>query len=111
MRAPLKVAVLVSGGGTNLQALIDAEADGKIRSGKLSLVISNKEGAFALERAKKAGIPFVPKDPGKPKTLADLEGMAPDVIAFSDDGRGVQNEDMMRKAMLQAKQLKNYSRR
>ncbi len=57
MRAPLRVAVLVSGGGTNLQALIDAERSGKIKSGTLSLVISNKEGAFALERAKNAGIP------------------------------------------------------
>ena len=57
MRAPLKVAVLVSGGGTNLQALIDSERAGKIKSGTLSLVISNKEGAYALERAKNAGIP------------------------------------------------------
>ena len=57
MREPLRVAVLVSGGGTNLQALIDSERDGKIKSGTLSLVISNKEGAYALERAKKAGIP------------------------------------------------------
>ena len=51
-----RVAVLVSGGGTNLQALIDAERAGKIKSGTLSLVISNKEGAYALERAKNAGI-------------------------------------------------------
>ena len=56
MREP-RVAVLVSGGGTNLQALIDAERAGKLRSGKLSLVISNKEGAYALERARLAGIP------------------------------------------------------
>ena len=51
-----KIAVLVSGGGTNLQALIDAEATGIIKSGKISLVISNKEGAYALERARRAGI-------------------------------------------------------
>ena len=50
------IAVLVSGGGTNLQALIDAEKSGIIKSGKISLVISNKEGAYALERAKNAGI-------------------------------------------------------
>ncbi len=50
------IAVLVSGGGTNLQALIDAEKSGIIKSGKIKLVISNKDGAFALERAKKAGI-------------------------------------------------------
>ena len=51
-----KVAVLVSGGGTNLQALIDAERSGIIKSGKISLVISNKSDAYALERAKNAGI-------------------------------------------------------
>ena len=52
-----KIAVLVSGGGTNLQALIDAEKSGIITSGRIALVIANKEGAYALERAKKAGIP------------------------------------------------------
>ena len=51
-----KIAVLVSGGGTNLQALIDAEKSGIIESGEIVLVISNKEGAYALERAKNAGI-------------------------------------------------------
>ena len=50
------IAVLVSGGGTNLQALIDAQSSGIIKSGKITLVISNKEGAYALERAKNAGI-------------------------------------------------------
>ena len=54
---PVKIAVLVSGGGTNLQALIDAEKSGMIQSGSISLVLSNKEGAYALERAKNAGIP------------------------------------------------------
>ena len=52
----INVAVLVSGGGTNLQALIDAEKKGVIRSGKLRLVVSNKSDAYALERAKNAGI-------------------------------------------------------
>lgn len=51
-----KIAVLVSGGGTNLQALIDAQNKGIITSGKISLVISNNSTAYALERAKKAGI-------------------------------------------------------
>ena len=59
MNAPVKIAVLVSGGGTNLQALIDSEKRGELKSGKISLVISNKEGAFALERAKNANIPAV----------------------------------------------------
>jgi len=52
----MNIAVLVSGGGTNLQALIDAQDSGIIKSGRISLVISNKDGAYALERAKKAGI-------------------------------------------------------
>ena len=52
----IRVAVLVSGGGTNLQAIIDAKASGLIKNAKISLVISNKAAAFALERAKKAGI-------------------------------------------------------
>ena len=43
-----KIAVLVSGGGTNLQALIDAQNDGIIKSGKITLVVSDKEGAYAL---------------------------------------------------------------
>ena len=51
-----KIAVLVSGGGTNLQALIDAEKSGIIKNGSISLVISNVSGAYALERAKNAGI-------------------------------------------------------
>ena len=51
-----KIAVLVSGGGTNLQALIDAEAKGVIKSGEIALVISNNPDAYALERAQKAGI-------------------------------------------------------
>ncbi len=54
-----KIAVLVSGGGTNLQALIDAEKSGIINSGEIVLVLSNKEGAYALERAKNAGIETV----------------------------------------------------
>lgn len=51
-----KIAVLVSGGGTNLQALLDAEAAGSIPDGEIKLVLSNKADAFALERAKKAGV-------------------------------------------------------
>lgn len=54
-----RIAVLVSGGGTNLQALIDAEKSGIIKSGTISLVVSNKADAYALERARLAGIPAV----------------------------------------------------
>lgn len=52
-----RIAVLVSGGGTNLQALINAEKKGILKSGKIELVISNKKDAYALVRAEKAGIP------------------------------------------------------
>ena len=52
----IRVAVLVSGGGTNLGAMINAEKSGIIKSAEISLVISNKVGAYALERAKNAGI-------------------------------------------------------
>ena len=51
------IVVLVSGGGTNLQALIDAERSGIIKGGKITCVISSKEGVYALERAKNSGIP------------------------------------------------------
>ena len=51
-----KIAVLVSGGGTNLQALIDAEKRGELGSGKISLVVASKPGVYALERAKNNGI-------------------------------------------------------
>ena len=56
------VAVLVSGGGTNLQALIDAQQGGTLQSGELCVVISSRSGVFALERAKNAGIPAVELD-------------------------------------------------
>ena len=52
-----KIAVLVSGGGTNLQALIDAQARGELGGGEISLVLASKPGVYALERAAKAGIP------------------------------------------------------
>lgn len=53
----LNIAVLVSGGGTNLQALIDAERAGAIPGGRIALVLSGRPGAFALRRAEQAGIP------------------------------------------------------
>ena len=53
----VRVAVLVSGGGTNLQAIIDAKAAGKIPSAEISLVLASNDKAYALERAAKAGIP------------------------------------------------------
>ena len=54
-----RIAVFVSGGGTNLQALLDAEKSGIIKSGEICLVLSSKAGVFALERAEKAGVKSV----------------------------------------------------
>ena len=56
MNEKIKIAVLVSGGGTNLQALIDAEHSGEIKSGNIALVVSNVKDAYALTRAENAGI-------------------------------------------------------
>ena len=73
-----KIAVLVSGGGTNLQALIDARQRGELGGGEITAVISSKEGAYALERAQKAGIPgyVLPRkdfDSNRAMTLALVE--------------------------------------
>ena len=56
LRDKARIAVLVSGGGTNLQALIDAQKSGVLRSGEIALVVSNNSRAYALTRAEKAGI-------------------------------------------------------
>lgn len=64
----LKIAVMVSGGGTNLQAIIDAIAAGKITDTEISVVISNKKDAYALERAEKAGIASVCVSPSDYET-------------------------------------------
>ena len=68
-----KIAVFVSGGGTNLQALIDAEKSGIIKSGKIEIVISDKADAYALERAKNNGIKtaVVIKEKGRQKEFED----------------------------------------
>ena len=58
MNKKIRIAVLVSGNGTNLQALINAQKNKIIKSGKIELVISNNSNAFALKRAEKAKIPF-----------------------------------------------------
>ncbi len=56
MLEKVKTAVFVSGGGTNLQAILDAAARGEIKSAEIALVLSSKEGVYALERAEKAGV-------------------------------------------------------
>ena len=57
MRDKVRIAVLISGGGTNLQALLDAQKDGRLKNGEIIAVISNKEDAYGLKRAEAAGIP------------------------------------------------------
>ena len=73
----MRIAVLVSGGGTNLQAIIDAIASGKITNTEIALVISNKEGAYALKRAEQAGIKGTVISP---KQYADKEEYSQDMI-------------------------------
>ncbi len=73
-----RIAVLVSGGGTNLQALIDAQARNELGGGEIVAVISSKEGAYALERGAKAGIPgyVIPRksfDSNRAMTVALVE--------------------------------------
>ena len=78
----MKIAVLVSGGGTNLQAIIDAIASGKITNTEIALVISNKEGAYALKRAEQAGIKGAVISP---KQYADKEAYSQDMIKTIKD--------------------------
>lgn len=68
-----RIAVLVSGGGTNLQALIDAQQKGDIPDGEIALVVSNNAGAYALERAKRAGIETAVCLREKGESRADFE--------------------------------------
>lgn len=87
----LRVVVCVSGGGTNLQAIIDGIAQGAVCSTEIVRVVSNNPGAFALERAKRAGIEAVcvsPKDYGNRELfeealLACVEEAAPDLIVLA----------------------------
>ncbi len=74
MSDKVKIAVLVSGGGTNLQALIDAQKSGVIKSGEIAVVISNKADAYALERARNAKI----------ATATVIKKECPSVEAFED---------------------------
>ncbi len=86
-----RIAVLVSGGGTNLQALIDAEKSGIIKSGKIELVISNNADAYALERAKRANIETAvvlkkelgSSDAFEKKIISLLDGKKIDIIVLA----------------------------
>lgn len=87
----LKIAVLVSGGGTNLQALLDAEKRGMFQNASIVAVVSSRESVYALERAKQAGVPAVvcarkgcasPEVYGK-KLLACLQKIAPGLVVLA----------------------------
>ena len=69
----MNIAVFVSGNGTNLQALIDAEKNGGLGGGKITLVVCDKPGAFALERAKKAGIETYLQESSRYKTREEYD--------------------------------------
>lgn len=87
----LNVVVLVSGGGTNLQAIIDAAESGKIRNAKIVGVLSNNQNAYALERAKKHGIPgrcispkqFASREEFNEKFLEAVDSLEPDLIVLA----------------------------
>jgi phosphoribosylglycinamide formyltransferase-1 len=82
----LRLVVCVSGGGTNLQAIIDAIADGRIRNAKIVRVISNNPGAYALERAKKAGIEGVCVSPKSFETRDLFNDALLEAIKEADPG-------------------------
>ena len=86
-----RIAVLVSGGGTNLQAILDAAGRGEIPNGEVTLVISDRAGAYALERAEKAGIPSMEinkkacggQQPFEEKLMTVLEENRTDLIVLA----------------------------
>ena len=87
----MKIAVMVSGGGTNLQAIIDGIANGTITNTEISFVYSNNPNAYAIERAKKAGIPYAVKSPKEFENRDDfnkallkiLQDTNPDLIVLA----------------------------
>lgn len=87
----MNIAVFVSGGGTNLQALIDAQNRGEIKNGKITFVLASNDGAYALERAKKAGIStavvsrksYSSKEEYDKAILAKLDGKNIDLIVLA----------------------------
>ncbi len=91
MSDKVKIAVLVSGGGTNLQALIDAQKNGVIANGEIAVVISNKKDAYALERAEKAGIKtatvikkdFPTKEEFEDKIISTIEENGAELIVLA----------------------------
>ena len=86
----MKIAVFVSGGGTNLQAIIDKIASGEIRNVEISEVIASNDSAFAIERAKKAGIPskviskkVLGEEAYDEATLSELNGLGVELVVLA----------------------------
>lgn len=87
----LRVVIMVSGGGTNLQAILDAVENGKITNTEIAAVISNNEGAYAIERAKKHNIPAFVVSPKAYETratfnealLATVDACKPDLVVLA----------------------------
>ena len=86
----MKIAVFVSGGGTNLQAIIDKIASGEIRNVEISEVIASNDSAFAIERAKKAGIPskviskkVLGEEAYDEATLSELNSLGVDLVVLA----------------------------
>lgn len=84
MTQTTKIAVLVSGGGTNLQALIDAEKRGELSGGRITLVISSKAGVYALERAKNNGIKTLVLPRSDYESVSEYSAAITDVLVDAD---------------------------
>ena len=80
----MRIAVLVSGGGTNLQAIIDSIKNGSITNTEICLVYSNNPKAYAIERAKQAGIPYVVKSPKEFENRADFNAALLQILKDAD---------------------------
>ena len=98
----LKLAVLVSGGGTNLQSIIDSIADGRITNAEIKVVISNNKNAYALERAAKAGIPAKALSP---KDFTDREAFNDALLLLALIGRQVYRRRQLLKKLQEMEQL------
>lgn len=83
MSEKTKIAVLVSGGGTNLQALIDAEKRGELPDGELSLVVGSREGIYALERAEQAGIAHTVVHKDEPRLIETLQSRGIELVILA----------------------------
>ena len=83
MNTKTRIAVLVSGGGTNLQALIDAQHRGEIPDGEIVLVVGSREGIYALERAEKAGIEHTVVHKDEPKLIETLQAHGIDLVILA----------------------------